>query len=291
MADYAIARHYPELADHEDRYLRLLRRVGEVQAKLVAAWINIGFIHGVMNTDNMTISGETIDYGPCAFIDTHDPKTVFSSIDAHGRYAYGNQPNIALWNLARLAECLLDLINPDDSDDAIRQATNEINAFPALYQQAWLDGMRKKLGLADEQAGDLDIANDLIALIGGQNVDFTLLFRHLADALRGDDGDLRKLFDDAQQLEPWLGQWRQRLASGGQDLGQIADGMDAVNPIYIPRNHLVEGALQKAEAGDLAPFEQLLAVLADPFTKDPDLTDFALPAPDGFGPYKTFCGT
>ena len=185
LADYAIARHHPDLAGQADRYLGLLRRVRDAQARLVAQWVLVGFVHGVMNTDNMTISGETIDYGPCAFIDVYDPKAVFSSIDHFGRYAYGNQPTIAQWNLARFAETLLDLINPEDDEDAVRLATNEINAFPALHQAEWLAGMRAKLALARDLPGDLDLANDLHVAMEGQGVDFNSVFRRLADAVRG----------------------------------------------------------------------------------------------------------
>lgn len=283
LADYAIDRHFPDLADHDDRYLRLLRRVAEQQARLIAAWVNVGFIHGVMNTDNMTLSGETIDYGPCAFLETYDPRTVFSSIDQHGRYAYGNQPNIGQWNLARFAETLLDLINPDDADDAIRQATNDINAFPGLYQSAWLSGMRAKLGLARPGADDLALANDLMTAMDGQNVDFTLLFRHLADAAQGHPEPAIALFDDPGAFEDWLPSWQARHPD--------PTAMDRVNPLYIPRNHLVEEALAEADLGQMQAFDQLLAAVADPYTARDGLDRFARPAPNDFGPYQTFCGT
>ncbi len=287
LADYAIARHYPDLADHDDRYIRFLRRVIEVQTKLVARWVLVGFIHGVMNTDNMTISGETIDYGPCAFLDSYGPDVVFSSIDHQGRYAYGNQPNIAQWNLARLAESLLDLINPDDTDDAIRQATNEINTVPALYQRAWLEGMREKLGILDTGESDLDLANDLFETMVGQSVDFTLLFRHLATALRGEEGPARALFDDPSGFDAWMHRW----TSGLKNPDASADSMDKVNPIYIPRNHLVEEALTLAQAGDMSAFNALSDVLKTPFERTEIHEKYANPAPDGFGPHKTFCGT
>ena len=291
LADYAIARHYPGIAPRDDRYLELFRQVRDAQAALVAKWVNVGFVHGVMNTDNTTISGETIDYGPCAFIDAYDPAAVFSSIDRNGRYAYGNQPVIMQWNLARLAETLIDLVNPDDSDDAIRQLTNEINAFPAQYQRDWLAGMRAKLGLAKALPEDLDLANDLLTAAEGQNVDFTGLFRALAEAARGDAAPARALFDDPAAFDAWLERYVRRMAA--EDLPGLAraQAMDAVNPLYIPRNHLVEAALQAAGKGDMDPFERLLAVLALPFDEQPGAAEFAGPAPEGFGPYTTFCGT
>ena len=291
LADYAIARHYPDISDVPDRYLRLLDRVSRAQADLVAKWVLVGFVHGVMNTDNMTISGETIDYGPCAFMDIYDPGAVFSSIDRGGRYAYANQPNIAQWNLARLAETLLDLINPDDSDDAIRQATNTINAFPGLYQEAWLTGMKAKLGLSQNRPEDLDLANGLLEAMAGQNVDFTTLFRGLSDVVRGAADDVRALFADPTDFDRWLGHWTKRLAVEPDLPDEIAARMDRVNPIYIPRNHMVEAALSAAQSGNMDAFDTLSDVLADPFTQRDGLAHYARPAPDGFGPYKTFCGT
>lgn len=291
LADYAIARHFADIGDRADRYLELFRRVRDAQAALVAKWVNVGFVHGVMNTDNTTISGETIDYGPCAMIDTYDPAAVFSSIDAQGRYAYGNQPVIMQWNLSRFAETLIGLINPEDADDAIRQLTNEINAFPAHYQTAWLQGMRAKLGLSVARPDDLDLANDLLAVAKGQNVDFTGLFRSLAAFLRGDRDAVQALFDDPTACDPWLAAYADRIAAEDRPASDCADAMDRVNPIYIPRNHLVEAALQAAANGDMDPFDRLSKVLADPFTPQPGAAHFARPAPDDFGPYKTFCGT
>ncbi|MCB2134346.1 MAG: YdiU family protein [Rhodobacteraceae bacterium] len=291
LADYAIDRHDPDLAGREDRYVAFLGRVCDRQAALVAQWMLVGFVHGVMNTDNMTISGETIDYGPCAFIDAYDPKTVFSSIDQFGRYAYGNQPSIAQWNLARLAETFLDLINPGDSEDAIRQATNAINAFPQAYQAAWLSGMRRKLGLGSAQDGDDALANGLFDTLTGQGVDFTLFFRHLARWLRGEADPIRRLFDDAAGLDTWLARYEERAASDGAGAEARADAMDRVNPLYIPRNHMVEAALEAAVAGDMAPFDRLLVAVAHPYDMRPGLEAYALPAPEGFGRYTTYCGT
>ncbi|MBL4646374.1 MAG: YdiU family protein [Rhizobiales bacterium] len=297
LADYAIDRHFPDIMQGPEkqdpnRYLEFFRRVRDVQAALVARWVLVGFVHGVMNTDNTTISGETIDYGPCAFIDNYDPKAVFSSIDKQGRYAYGNQPPIIQWNLSRFAETLIDLVNPDDSDDAVRQLTNEINAFPARYQQEWLKGMRLKLGLTLDQESDLDLVNDLHAAMQGQNVDFTQFFRSLSDVARGDTGPARALFDTPETaFDDWLDRYVNRLAQEDIDGKSRSLAMDQVNPLYIPRNHKVEEALAAARAGDMAPFDRLLEVLSRPFEAQSDAEDYAKPAPASFGPYETFCGT
>jgi len=291
LADYAIARHYAELADRPDRYLGLLSAVRDRQAALIASWMHLGFVHGVMNTDNMTISGETIDYGPCAFIDAYDLAAVFSSIDHQGRYAYGNQPQIAQWNLARLAETLLDLINPDDSEDAVRQATEAVNGFPAAYERAWLDGLRAKLGLATAEEGDMALGEALLAIMHTAGADFTRVFRSLSTAAMGDASRTRALFENPSQIDAWLEGFQARLAREPGSAEDRAAAMNRVNPVYIPRNHMVEAALQSATGGDLAPFERLVEVLADPFTERAGLDVFALGAPTGFGPYTTFCGT
>jgi len=290
LADYAIARHHPDLAGTDGRYLDLLRRVRDAQAVLVARWLLVGFVHGVMNTDNMAISGETIDYGPCAFIDGYDSKAVFSSIDQYGRYAYSNQPAIAQWNLARFAETLLDLID-DDTETAIRHATNVINAFPAIHQDAWLQGMRAKLGLTTEQPGDEALANDLLALMEREGTDFTLSFRRLSDAVRGDAGPMRDLFTDRPALDDWLERHARRRNEEDVAAEARATAMDAVNPIYIPRNHKVEEALEAALTGDITPFDRLLKVISAPFAEEDGLDDYAKPAPAEFGAYTTYCGT
>ncbi len=288
LADYSIRRHFRELASDENPYLGLLRGVSERQAAVVSKWMSVGFVHGVMNTDNMTISGETLDYGPCAFIDAYDPGAVFSSIDQHGRYAYGNQPAIAQWNLARFAETLLPLINPDDSEDAIRLATEEIDRFMPMYRAVWLADMRAKLGLSRAEDRDRELIEDLLAAMQSQGVDFTMLFRALAQALRGDTAAVHALFDVA----PWLGRWVARLEREEADSEATARAMDGVNPIYIPRNHKVEEALQAAAgSSDYEPFKKLLAVLESPFDQREGLNEYEGPAPEGFGPYKTFCGT
>jgi uncharacterized protein YdiU (UPF0061 family) len=297
LADYAIARHDPDLAGRPDRHVALLRAVAERQARLIAQWMNVGFIHGVMNTDNMTISGETIDYGPCAFIEAYDPATVFSSIDHGGRYAYGNQPHIARWNLARLAEALLPLMASADDEAAVQQAvaqvTRVIDDFPALYAQALLQGQRAKLGLQQADTVDAALAEGWLALVQQHGVDFTLAWRRLADAAGGDANPLRALFAEASDVNPWLQRWQARCAIEGGDGAQRAARMRQVNPWIIPRNHRVEEALAAASAqGDLQPFKALLAALQRPYDEDSALARFAQPAPtEVTAGYRTFCGT
>ncbi|HSQ71253.1 MAG TPA: protein adenylyltransferase SelO family protein, partial [Rubrivivax sp.] len=308
LADYTIVRHDPALAGLPDRYFALLRAVAQRQAALVAQWMNVGFIHGVMNTDNMTISGETIDYGPCAFMEATDPRAVFSSIDHGGRYAYGQQPQIARWNLARLAETLLPLMADGDDEAAVQQAvaqvTEVIDAFPALYLAALLQGQRSKLGLqpAGDDTEDRSLAEDWLALLHAHQVDFTLAWRRLADAAAGDEAPLRALFAaDAQAPDAWLVRWRARCAAeddradatAAVDAGAArAARMRAVNPLVIPRNLSVEEALAAASGGDLAPFERLLVALRRPFDDLPAHAAYAEPAPvAAMMSYQTFCGT
>ena len=291
LADYAIARHHPAAAEAPAPYLAFFERVLDAQAALVARWMGVGFIHGVMNTDNMAISGETIDYGPCAFMDAYDPATVFSSIDHRGRYAYVNQPPVAQWNLARLAEALLPVFDAD-ADAAIAQGSALLQSFPDRYEGYRRAQLRAKLGLGEAQADDAELADDLLALMQAQSVDFTAGFRALAASLRGDDAALRAQFADPAALAGWSQRWHARLAAQAADAGTTADAMDRVNPVYVPRNHLVEDALAAATDGDLAPFERLVDVLAEPFTERPGLEPYAAPAPAGFGAcYQTFCGT
>ncbi|MGN6608860.1 MAG: protein adenylyltransferase SelO [Jatrophihabitans sp.] len=284
LADVAIARHDPDLADADHPYRALFEAVVARQARLVARWMLVGFVHGVMNTDNMTISGETIDYGPCAFLDVFDPRTVFSSIDTGGRYAYGNQPAAAQWNLARFAEALLPLL-ADDQDAAVAYAVEALNGFAEQYNLAWTQGMRAKLGLPEGLAADVldGLVQELFALLQANPVDFTGFFRRLADAARGDREPARALFLDLAGIDGWLERWAA--------LAPDAVAMDRVNPVHIPRNHLVEAALAAATDGDLGPFEELVAVVRDPFTPRLGLERYAEPAPDDFGRYTTFCGT
>jgi uncharacterized protein YdiU (UPF0061 family) len=291
LADYSIHRHHPHAAEAENPYLAFYESVIDTQASLIARWMLVGFIHGVMNTDNMAISGETIDYGPCAFMDAFDPATVFSSIDHGGRYAYGNQPHIAQWNLTRLAEALLPLVD-DDPETAVAAATGALRTFPERFQRYWSAGMHEKLGLteADEVTGAL--IDDLLTLLHEQAVDYTSTLRALSAWLRGDGAAARSLFPDAVAVDTWAARWRERLAHEASDPHRVASAMDRVNPIYIPRNHHVEEALATATAGDLGPFQRLLDVLARPFDERPGLESYAAPAPSGWGSsHRTFCGT
>ncbi len=288
LADYVIDRHYPELKSRANPYLGLLERVCERQAALIAGWMHVGFIHGVMNTDNMAICGETIDYGPCAFMDHYDPATVFSSIDTQGRYAYANQPKIAQWNLARLAETLLPLIDADESR-AVARATEVINAFPEKYERQWLKGMRAKIGLTSEDEADFNLAAGFLTTMLSKKVDYTLAFRYLADAVLGREEPLRALFADPSAYDLWSGQWRARLARDALAPLARAQAMRRVNPAFIPRNHRVEEALSAAvERDDYAPFTTLLHILSRPFDDQPEFAAFAQPPPQGQERYQTF---
>ena len=314
LADYAIARHDPALAGTPGRYLALLAAVAARQAQLVSQWMHLGFIHGVMNTDNMTLSGETIDYGPCAFLEAYQPAQVFSSIDQNGRYAYANQPQIARWNLARLAETLLPLIagNPDDEaamQDAVAAVMGVIDGFPALYGQAFHQGLLAKLGLSQalDNEADTALAADWLALLAAQGADFTLAWRRLADAAEGDANPLRALLADPAALSPWLARWQARCAQEDAGAGAAQAGaagaltagarraaaMRAVSPWLIPRNHRVEEALAAAsDQGDLQPFQRLMAALQQPYAERADLAHYAQPAPPQVtAGYRTFCGT
>ncbi|HNQ05358.1 MAG TPA: YdiU family protein [Thiobacillaceae bacterium] len=299
LADYAMARHFPRTRQAENPYLAFLGAVAERQAALIALWMHVGFIHGVMNTDNMAIPGETIDYGPCAFMETFDPAAVFSSIDGQGRYAYAEQPRIARWNLARLAECLLPLIDTGEGH-AITLATEVIDAFPERYRQHWLAGLRAKLGLADTGSHgdgmDAALGEGWLDLLHAQQVDYTLAWRHLADAAAGDETPLRALFPGQPGLERWLQRWRERCASedvGNDRAAARAQAMRQVNPWIIPRNQRVEEALEAAsDHGDLKPFESLLHALRRPYDTDPALAVYAQPAGTDFmAEFRTYCGT
>ncbi|MGE5215848.1 MAG: protein adenylyltransferase SelO [Chloroflexota bacterium] len=288
LADYVIDRHYPDVKDYANPYLGLLERVCERQAALIASWMHVGFIHGVMNTDNMAISGETIDYGPCAFMDHYDPATVFSSIDTHGRYAYANQPRIAQWNLARFAETLLSLIDADEKR-AVARATEVINAFPEHYERHWLNGMRAKLGLFAGEEADLNLATGFLAAMLEKKVDYTLAFRYLADAAVSNEEPLRSLFADASIYDSWSQRWRARLVREPVTPTARVESMRRANPLFIPRNHRVEEALSAAvERGDYAPFNTLLTILSHPFDDQPEFAAFAEPPPEGRGRYRTY---
>jgi len=291
LADYAIARHYPEVADAENPYLAFFAAVADAQAALVARWMCIGFIHGVMNTDNMTISGETIDYGPCAFMDSYSPGTVFSSIDHGGRYAYANQPQILIWNLARLAEPLIPLVDPKQ-ERAVEMLTETIECIQPLYESYWLAGMRSKIGLSAEDPADSQLINDLLKVMDDGHADFTLVFRRLSQALRGDRDEVRNLFKETTGFDEWEKRWRKRLEQEEVETEMTAQAMDRVNPIYIPRNHKVEEALAAAsDDRDMAPFSKLLTICSHPFDEVAGNEAYAEPAPATNIPYQTFCGT
>ncbi|MFC0243082.1 protein adenylyltransferase SelO [Rhodopseudomonas telluris] len=293
LADHVIARHYPDAADAEAPYLALLEGVIARQADLISRWMMIGFIHGVMNTDNCSIAGETIDYGPCAFMDTFDPKTVYSSIDQMGRYAYGNQPPIALWNLTRLAECLVPLLSEDEAK-GVEIAQTALGGFAEHFNTAYLARLAAKLGLATVQDGDPQLCQDFTAAMARGRADFTLAFRRLSDAAAdpSDLGDVRALFEDTTAFDEWATRWRHRLAAERQDATARQDSMRAVNPIYIPRNHQIEAVIRAAvDRDDFGPFEDLLNVLANPFRELPEFARYAVPPQPHEEVLQTFCGT
>ncbi len=293
LADFAIARHFPAAAAAEQPYRALLAAVVARQAALVARWLHIGFIHGVMNTDNTAISGETIDYGPCAFMDEYEPGKVFSSIDQGGRYAFANQPRIAHWNLVRLAETLLPLLGEND-DAAVAVAQEVLAGFAPQFAAAYGAGMQRKLGLATERPGDSDLAQDLLARMAANGADFTLTFRLLCEAAAGPeaDADLRRLFADPTSYDAWAERWRRRLAEEAVPPEARRVAMQAANPAFIPRNHLVEAALAAAaERQDFSPFEELLDVLSRPFDDQPGRERFAAPPAPEERVLQTFCGT
>ncbi len=292
LVDYVIERHYPNAAHAENKYVALLDAVIAGQARLVAQWMHVGFIHGVMNTDNVSIACETIDFGPCAFMDHFDPMKVYSSIDQRGRYAYGNQPAIAAWNLARFTETLLGLVAPEkDAAIAIGQAA--LDRFKPAFDAAYHAGLRAKLGLSSEEKGDIELAGDLLAAMAQGGADFTLTFRRLGDAAAdaGREADLRALFQEPSGLDAWLPRWRGRLAREATSGAERKAAMHKVNPAYIPRNHLVEEALSSAEGGDTSAFEMLLGVLARPFDEQPGKERYALPPKPDEVVHQTFCGT
>lgn len=286
LLDYAIGRHDPDLAGQEGRALAFFDRVAARQTALIAEWMGVGFVHGVMNTDNMTISGETIDYGPCAFMEAYAPGTVFSSIDRQGRYAYGNQPLILPWNLARLAESLLPLLG--ESDAVVDLLNARLDAIAGGYRRAWLAVARRKLGLEDEAAADGDLVDDFLRLLAQEGLDWTQSWRKLALIAEGRGDLFLTPLKDRALAQAWIERWLAR--AGGASMG-LAARLRTVNPVVIPRNHQVEAALQAATAGDMQPFGALLAAVQRPYDDDPALQGFSLPAPQGFGGYVTFCGT
>ncbi len=293
LADYAIDRHYPEVRDAERPYLAFYKAVTARQAELIARWLHVGFIHGVMNTDNMTISGETIDFGPCAFLDTYDPKKVFSSIDQVGRYAYASQPAIGQWNLARLAETLVPLFD-DNQDTAVELANDALGEYGAIFQRHWLDGMRRKIGLAMSEEGDLDLLQALLTAMHQGEADFTLTFRRLCDSASDPAADavLASTFASAEAIGPWLQNWRQRLSREQATPDERATAMKAVNPAYIPRNHRIEEAIAAAtEDADFSLFEALVEVTANPYADQPQFARYQAPPSPQEEVQRTFCGT
>jgi uncharacterized protein YdiU (UPF0061 family) len=290
LADYVIDRHYPELKTRENPYLALFETVAARQADLIARWMGIGFIHGVMNTDNMTISGETIDFGPCAFLDEYNPQKVFSSIDQMGRYAYRNQPGIGQWNMARLAECLLPFLDADE-EKAVEAANGVLKTFGERFQAQWLTVFRAKIGLETEQDGDGELVQGLLGAMQEAQADFTLAFRRLADCADGRTAAFLDLFADPVKAGEWLIAWRERLAGEERAPQAIAAAMRSVNPALIPRNHRVEEAIAAALQGDLGIFERLCQALENPFEERPEFADLMLPPRTDERVLQTFCGT
>ena len=293
LADHAIARHYPQAAEADHRYRAFLEGVVARQAELVARWLLIGFIHGVMNTDNTAISGETIDYGPCAFLDAYDPAQVFSAIDHGGRYAYGNQPRVAHWNLVRFAEALLPLLD-EVSETAVAMAQDVLATFAPRFDAAYRAGLHRKLGLLGERDGDAALAQELLTCMAENAADFTLTFRLLCEAAAGPqvDATLRALFADPAGYDSWAARWRRRLLEEPAEPAARRAAMQAVNPAYIPRNHIVQAALAAAvERQDFAPFVELLDVLSRPFEDQPGRERYAAPPAPEERVLQTFCGT
>jgi uncharacterized protein YdiU (UPF0061 family) len=278
LVAYTVQRHYPELAGAENLPLALLEGVGERQARLMAQWMGVGFVHGVMNTDNMALSGETIDYGPCAFMEAYDPATVFSSIDRDGRYAYGSQPQIAQWNIARLAEALLTVLHPQE-EQAIALANGAIGRFGGVFQRHWLAGLRRKLGLFNEEPEDGALVEALLAWMHATKADFTNTWAELETVVPPE----------------WAERWRARLGRQPQSAEDVKRLRRANCPAVIPRNHRVEEALAAAEQGEVSGMERLLAVLAAPYDHEraraADVAEYRVPAPAGGEGYRTFCGT
>jgi uncharacterized protein YdiU (UPF0061 family) len=293
LADYVVARHYPEAAGSGRPHRALLDAVVRAQAELIAKWMLVGFVHGVMNTDNMSVAGETIDYGPCAFMDAYDPGAVFSAIDRYGRYAYARQPAIGEWNLARLAECLLPLLS-DDTEEAIAEAEQALKAYRPLYERAYLGGLRQKLGLLTESEGDAELGRDLLAAMGETGADYTLTFRRLSDAAsgQGDCAGVRGLFANPSAYDEWEPRWRRRLEQEPAGAAARRAAMLAVNAAYIPRNHRVEAVIRAAvDEGDFAPFRELVTVLSNPFESRPAFARYEDPPADHERVLQTFCGT
>ncbi|NBB50246.1 YdiU family protein [Rhizobium sp. CRIBSB] len=290
LADHVIDRHYPDARAADNPYLAMLTLIAERQARLIARWLSIGFIHGVMNTDNMAISGETIDFGPCAFLDEYDPRKVFSSIDQRGRYAYANQPGIAQWNIARLAECLLPLLEADE-EKAVEAANGVLKGFGDTFQTEWLDLFKAKLGMAGEGADDRLLVTDFLELMHQGEADFTLTFRTLSKVAGGAAMEtLTDLFTTPLGLSDWLVRWRARIEDARTEAQRQA-AMEAVNPALIPRNHRIEEAIAAAIYNDFSFFHRLVEALANPYAEDPETADLRVPPTPDERVTRTFCGT
>lgn len=281
LGDYSIQRHYPELANQPDKYVRFFQAVVERQAALLAKWVSVGFIHGVMNTDNMTISGETIDYGPCAFLDTYEPMTVYSSIDLQGRYAYANQPPIAAWNLTRFAEALLPLFD-EVPEKAVKKAEDILREYPRMYRKSWLDIMYRKIGIEDVKDGDEALVEDLLEIMEQAEVDYTNTFRALTT------GDTASL-EQAEGFQSWNERWKARMTSEG--IEPARERMRQSNPSVIPRNHLVEEALEAAGSGDYTLFNRLCDIVSNPYSDAPIDPKYTEDPPEPEEPFQTYCGT
>jgi len=293
LADYVISRHYPRAGESINRYRTLLESVIARQAELVSRWLHIGFIHGVMNTDNMSIAGETIDYGPCAFMDAYHPGAVFSSIDETGRYAYGNQPSIAQWNLVRFSETLLPLL-ADDNEGAAAIAQEALREFAVRFNAAYVAGLGRKLGFLDIRGGDPEIGRDFLERMAAGSADFTVTFRALSDAVADPEKDalVRAQFQDPTTFDEWAPRWRRRLGEEGGDIAERQAVMRAISPAVIPRNHRVEQAIAAAvERSDFAPFHALMDALSDPYADRPGREHFAAPPKPEEIVHRTFCGT
>ena len=290
LADYVIDRHYPDALDADNPYLTLLENVISRQAKLISKWTGVGFIHGVMNTDNMSIYGETIDYGPCAFMDSYHPQTVFSYIDQMGRYAYENQPQIAGWNLAQFASTILPLINPDE-ELAIKLAKGAVNSFSDLFIDAWSMDLNKKIGLEMREQGDFQLAQDLLDIMANNNADFTLVFRGLGNILINNDRSVRELFNNPAMFDEWETKWHTRLSREPNKLSEIGVAMHSVNPAFIPRNHQIEQMITSALGGDFRPFNTLIEILSNPYDDQPEYSSYQMPPQPEEAIKNTFCGT
>jgi uncharacterized protein YdiU (UPF0061 family) len=290
LADYTIQRHFPEIRELDNHYLELLKAVSNRQSKLMAKWMSVGFIHGVMNTDNFTISGETLDYGPCAFMDEYDPATVYSSIDHGGRYAFGNQPSIAAWNLASLAGCLISFID-NDSKKANELATKVLDDFSINTNQEILNVMCQKIGLEGKSDQHQTILKDLLKIMIPNQADYILSFRYLSQTLLGKDSLFLDQFNGQEKIKEWLSNWKLIIKELNLDSEEMVKKMDSINPIYIPRNHNVDKAIKAAYKEDLKPMNELLEALKDPFEENKKYSHLAVPPKDEEKILQTFCGT